>query len=76
MKTQSTDKFANIHPIFQNEKVKEALKEASVSTAILVEEVGTIQDRDDLLIFLLRIQKDLEHIQDQITILENTMEGR
>ena len=71
MKTQST-----IHPIFQNEKVKEALKEASVSTAILVEEVGTIQDRDDLLIFLLRIQKDLEHIQDQITILENTMEGR
>ena len=76
MKTQSTDKFANTHPIFQNEKVKEALKEASVSTAILVEEVGTIQDRDDLLIFLLRIQKDLEHIQDQITILENTMEGR
>lgn len=71
MKTQST-----IHPIFQNEKVKEALKEASISTAVLVEEVGTIQDRDDLLIFLLRIQKDLEHIQDQITILENTMEGR
>ena len=55
---------------------EEVLKEASMSIAILVEEVGGIQDKDDLLIFLLRLQKDLEHIQDQITILENTMEEK
>lgn len=55
---------------------EKVLKEASMSIAILVEEVGGIQDKDDLLIFLLHLQKDLEHIQDQITILENTMEEK
>jgi len=55
---------------------KKVLKEASMSIAILVEEVGGIQDKDDLLIFLLHLQKDLEHIQDQITILENTTEEK
>ena len=55
---------------------EKVLKEASISIAILVEEVGSIQDKDDLLIFLLHLQKDLEHIQDQITILENTTEKK
>lgn len=55
---------------------EKVLKEASISIAILVEEVGGIQDKDDLLIFLLHLQKDLEHIQDQITILENTTEEK
>jgi len=55
---------------------EKVLKEASMSIAILVEEVGGIQDKDDLLIFLLHLQKDLEHIQDQITILENTTEEK
>ena len=55
---------------------EKVLIEASMSIAILVEEVGGIQDKDDLLIFLLHLQKDLEHIQDQITILENTTEEK
>ena len=55
---------------------EKVLKEASMSIAILVEEVGGIQDKVDLLIFLLHLQKDLEHIQDQITILENTTEEK
>ena len=55
---------------------EKVLKEASISIAILVEEVGSIQDKDDLLIFLLHLQTDLEYIQDQITILENTTEEK
>mgnify|MGYP001224480514 FL=1 len=55
---------------------EKVLKEASMSIAILVEEVGGIMAHDDLLIFLLHLQKDLEHIQDQITILENTTEEK
>jgi len=55
---------------------EKVLKEASMSIAILVEEIGGIMAHDDLLIFLLHLQKDLEHIQDQITILENTTEEK
>ena len=49
--------------MIQDDKVIKALKEASVSVAILVEEVSSLQ-------------KDLEHVQNQITIIENAMEEK
>ena len=56
-------------------KVLEAVKEASISVALLLddvsvdEKVAVLKD-DDLNIF----QKDIKHLQDQITIIENNIE--
>ena len=53
-------------------KVLEAVKEASISVACLLDDVAVNEDDDlncelDLNIF----QKDIEHLQDQITVIEN-----
>ena len=56
-------------------KVLEAVKEASISVALLLddvsvdEKVAVLKD-DDLNI----LQKDIKHLQDQITIIENNIE--
>jgi hypothetical protein len=44
------------------DKVLEAVREASISTACCLDEVGDVT------------QQDLEHIQKQITIIENYLE--
>lgn len=51
-------------------KLLEAVKEASISVACLLEEVAVMHSRD---IELDELQKDIEHLQDQITIIENNI---
>lgn len=51
-------------------KLLEAVKEASISVACLLEEVAVMHSRD---IELDELQKDIEHLQDQITIIENNL---
>jgi|TARA_Y100000004_G_scaffold172816_1_gene210075 ACT domain-containing protein len=56
-------------------KVLEALKEASISVACLLDDV--VVDEDDDLnceLDLNILQKDIEHLQDQITIIKNNIE--
>ena len=56
-------------------KLLEAVKEASISVACLLDDVAV--DKDDILNCELdfnELQKDIEHIQDQITIIENYFE--
>jgi len=52
-------------------KVIEAVKEASISIACLLDDVA-VDKNNDIKIF--ELQKDIEHIQDQITIIENFLE--
>ena len=52
-------------------KLLEAVKEASISVACLLEEVAVMHSRD---IELDELQKDIKHLQDQITIIENNLE--
>ena len=52
-------------------KLLEAVKEASISVACLLEEVAVMHSRD---IELDELQKDIEHLQDQITIIENELD--
>ena len=51
-------------------RVLEAVKEASISVACLLDDVSVEQSAD---IELWELQKDIEHLQDQITIIENNM---
>ena len=54
---------------------KKALNESSISIACLLDDVAVNESSD---INLAELQKDIEHIQDQITYLENnfkTIEG-
>ena len=55
-------------------KVLSAIKEASISVACLLDDVAV--DKDDILnceLDLNELQKDIEHLQDQITIIENNL---
>ena len=52
-------------------KLLEAVKEASISVACLLDDVA-VNDSSDL--NLNELQKDIEHLQDQITIIENYLE--
>jgi len=56
-------------------KVIEAVKEASISVACLLDDVAV--DKNDILnceLDLNELQKDIEHLQNQITIIENNLE--
>ena len=56
-------------------KLIEAVKEASISVACLLDDVAV--NEDDILngeLDLNVLQKDIEHLQDQITIIENFLE--
>jgi|TARA_R110001592_G_scaffold326656_1_gene607556 hypothetical protein len=56
-------------------KLLEAVKEASISVACLLDDVAV--NEDDILngeLDLNVLQKDIEHLQDQITIIENFLE--
>ena len=49
-------------------KAEQALSEASISVACLLEDISAIESSE---LNLSKLQKDIEHLQDQITILEN-----
>ena len=53
------------------DKLLEAVKEASISVACLLDDVA-VNDSSEL--NLSELQKDIEHIQKQITIIENFLE--
>ena len=52
-------------------RVLKAVKEASISVACLLDDI-VVDENNDINIF--EIEKDIEHIQDQITIIENYFE--
>jgi len=52
-------------------KLLEAVKEASISVACLLDDIA-VDENNDIKIF--ELQKDIEHLQDQITIIENNIE--
>ena len=52
-------------------RVLQAVKEASISVACLLDDIA-VDENNDINIF--EIEKDIEHIQDQITIIENYLE--
>ena len=52
-------------------KLLEAVKEASISVACLLDDVSVEQSTD---IELYELQKDIEHIQNKITIIENYLD--
>ena len=51
-------------------KLLEAVKEASISVACLLDDIA-VDENNDIKIF--ELQKDIEHLQDQITIIENNL---
>jgi len=53
------------------DKLLEAVKEASISVACLLDDVSVEQSAD---IKLYELQKDIEHIQNKITIIENYLD--
>jgi len=53
------------------DKLLEAVKEASISVACLLDDVSVEQSTD---IELYELQKDIEHIQNKITIIENYLD--
>ena len=60
-------------------KLAKAVKEASISVACLLDDVAV--DEDDILnnkyeIDFNELKKDIKHLQDQITIIENHLLGR
>ena len=58
-------------------KLIKAVKEASISVACLLDDVAV--NKDDILnceLDLNELQKDIEHLQDQITIIENSLDER
>ena len=58
-------------------KLLEAVKEASISVACLLDDVAV--NKDDILnceLDLNELQKDIEHLQDQITLIENSLDER
>ena len=52
-------------------RVLKAVKQASISVACLLDDIA-VDENNDINIF--EIEKDIEHIQDQITIIENYFE--
>ena len=52
------------------DKLLETVKEASISVACLLDDVSVEQSAD---IELCELQKDIEHIQNKITIIENCL---
>ena len=52
-------------------RVLKAVKEASISVACLLDDIA-VDENNDINIF--EIEKDIEHIQDQIIIIENYFE--
>ena len=52
-------------------KLIKAVKEASISVACLLDDIA-VDENNDIKIF--ELQKDIEHLQDQITIIENNVE--
>ena len=52
-------------------RVLKAVKEASISVACLLDDIA-VDENNDIKIF--ELQKDIEHLQDQITIIENNIE--
>ncbi len=48
-----------------------AVKEASISVACLLDDIA-VNENNDIKIF--ELQKDIEHLQDQITIIENELD--
>jgi len=72
MKANIKDDFSLLVAINESKK---ALNESSISIACLLDDVAVNQNTE---IDLAELQKDIEHIQDQITYLENnfkTIEG-
>ena len=53
------------------DKLLEAVKEASISVACLLDDVA-VNDSNEL--NLSELQKDIDHIQDRITIIENYLD--
>jgi hypothetical protein len=53
------------------DKVLEAIKEASTSVTSLLNDIAEDENND---IKLFEIEKDIEYIKDQITIVENFLE--
>ncbi len=53
------------------DKVLEAIKEASTSVASLLNDIAEDENND---IKIFEIEKDIEYIKDQITIVENFLE--
>ena len=54
-------------------KVKEAVKEASISVACLLDSLSKADDLNCEL-DLYKLQIDIKHLQDKITIIENFLE--
>jgi len=52
-------------------EVLKAVREASISIACLLDDVA-VDENNDIKVF--EIQKDIEHIQNQVTIIENFLE--
>ena len=52
-------------------KLAKAVKEASISVACLLDDIA-VDENNDIKIF--ELQKDIEHLQDQITIIENKLD--
>ena len=52
-------------------KLLKAVKEASISVACLLDDIA-VDENNDIIIF--ELQKDIEHLQDQITIIENELD--
>ena len=52
-------------------KLLEAVKEASISVVCLLDDIA-VDENNDIKIF--ELQKDIEHLQDQITIIENELD--
>ena len=52
-------------------KLLKAVKEASISVASLLDDIA-VDENNDIKIF--ELQKDIEHLQDQITIIENELD--
>jgi hypothetical protein len=52
-------------------EVLKAVREASISIACLLDDVA-VDENNDIKVF--EIQKDIEHIQNQITTIENFLE--
>ena len=50
-------------------KLLEAVKEASISVACLLDDIEEVPDN----IGIFELRKDIEYLQDQITIIENNL---
>ena len=55
------------------DKVLEAVREASISIACLMDDCDFVQVNGHPMKILV-LQKDIEHIQDQLTIIENYLD--